>query len=627
MQWNREFDTLSPFPINLDPNCQTKKQILSTLNAVYDLLNVYGPILNRAKIFLHWLQCDKSVDWDSKLQPDLVKEWSLICRQANDTPAIAVDRFIGSRSGRYNLVAFSDASSVSYGVVIYIVEIETAKVSFLQAKNRIVNTKLTKKSIPSLECQAIAFAAEVLEDTWRELGPERNDSPININQLFVYSDSMMCLSWINASFSTHEKMQKRKTFVQNRLKYIGELCHSKPMIFRYIEGKDNPADCISRPFTYRKLCSTSYLTGPDFLRDMPSQPDIEVYVSPAVDVNTLQPPSTEVKKDVSFHTIISQSMHTALAPPPQRLDPENFSSLPKLLRIYELILKYVSNLKKAACKRKGEPCCESEGVNLTAKATNLFLRTEQALFYPEIIRFYQSRNINSSKIPSLVLQMNLFLDENSVIRVKCKLKDKTNCPILIPSCSHASTLIVRNVHERNMHAGLYSTLSELRKSFWLPRGFSSVRSILKQCLICKRLNERPLKLNQNCYRDFRLSPSKVPFLRIFLDYIGPINVRFEGKVNKVWLLIITCLWSRAVSLRICFSADTSEFLRALQLHIFNFGLFETCVSDLGSQIVSGSNLIVSFLNDLECAEYFQSNGIKGVSFDQYPKGNSSLGSV
>ena len=155
MQWNREFDILSPFPINLDPNCQTKRQILSTLNAVYDLLNVYGPILNRAKIFLHWLQCDKSVDWDSKLQPDLVKEWSLICRQANDTPAIAVDRFIGSRSGRYNLVAFSDASSVSYGVVIYIVDIETAKVSFLQAKNRIVNTKLTKKSIPSLECKPL----------------------------------------------------------------------------------------------------------------------------------------------------------------------------------------------------------------------------------------------------------------------------------------------------------------------------------------------------------------------------------------------------------------------------------------------------------------------------------------
>ena len=70
MQWNREFDTLSPFPINLDPNCQTKRQILSTLNAVHDLLNVYGPILNRAKIFLHRLQCDKSVDWDSKLQPE-----------------------------------------------------------------------------------------------------------------------------------------------------------------------------------------------------------------------------------------------------------------------------------------------------------------------------------------------------------------------------------------------------------------------------------------------------------------------------------------------------------------------------------------------------------------------------
>ena len=627
MQWNRDVDTLGPLPIKLDPTSNTKRKILSTLNAVYDLFNLYGPILNRAKIFLHRIQCDKSLEWDSVLKPELLSEWQLICKQVNATPVITVNRFVGSRAGRYNLVAFCDASSVSYGVVVYIVDIDTSSVSFLLAKNRIVNTKLTKKSIPSLECQAITLAAEILDDTYRELSHERNYLPVNICDLFVYSDSMVSLSWIKAFFVDHGKMQKRSTFVQNRLKRIGNLCHDKAMTFRYIEGKENPADCISRPFSYKQLQSTNYLSGPDFLKDIPAQPDIEVRVSDKVDIDGLCSHSGEWNENISFLSSTSQSVCTVLAPQPQRVNPERFSCFEKVLSVYKLLYKYLGNLRKAVAKRKNETYDEICNNSLSVMATKLFIRTEQALYYPEVVNFFNERKIKTCRTPSLVLQMNLFLDDDSIIRVKCKLNYNANCPILIPTNSFASNLIVRSVHQKNMHAGLYCTLRELRKTFWLPRGFSTVRTILRQCVTCKRVNERPLKLNQSSYREFRSNPIKIPFSTVFLDYIGPLNVRLAGTVRKMWLLIVTCLWSRAISLQVCFSADTTDFLRSLQLHVYRFGLFQSCLSDLGSQIVAGTNIIFNFLNDIECREYLESNGVKHVTFDQYPKGNSSLGSL
>lgn len=51
MQWYREIDSLGPLPINLDQAADSKRKVLASLNSVYDLLNVYGPINNRGKLF------------------------------------------------------------------------------------------------------------------------------------------------------------------------------------------------------------------------------------------------------------------------------------------------------------------------------------------------------------------------------------------------------------------------------------------------------------------------------------------------------------------------------------------------------------------------------------------------
>ena len=104
-------------------------------------------------------------------------------------------------------------------------------------------------------------------------------------------------------------------------------------------------------------------------------------------------------------------------------------------------------------------------------------------------------------------------------------------------------------------------------------------------------------------------------------------INLQGSRQKVFILAITCLWSRAVALYVCRDASTKEFLRALQLHCYDYGVFHQFISDMGSQIQAGANVIKTFLSDHETRTFLVANGIKEVSFQHYAKGCSSLGSL
>ena len=108
--WDRSTDELSTQPIHLDVEAKTKRSILSTIASNYDIFQFNGPILNRSRIFMHELQCDKSLGWDDILSEARLKLWRNISRQANASAPVKLPRFVGRRDGQYNLVACSDSS-------------------------------------------------------------------------------------------------------------------------------------------------------------------------------------------------------------------------------------------------------------------------------------------------------------------------------------------------------------------------------------------------------------------------------------------------------------------------------------------------------------------------------------
>ncbi|XP_068247876.1 uncharacterized protein [Palaemon carinicauda] len=86
---------------------------------------------------------------------------------------------------------------------------------------------------------------------------------------------------------------------------------------------------------------------------------------------------------------------------------------------------------------------------------------------------------------------------------------------------------------------------------------------------------------------------------------------------RVWILCITCLWSRAINLKICFDLSTVEFLRAFLIHTYEYGIPELCLSDLGSSLVAGANIMTDFLRDSDTQAYFGENNVKSTTFEQY----------
>ena len=63
------------------------------------------------------------------------------------------------------------------------------------------------------------------------------------------------------------------------------------------------------------------------------------------------------------------------------------------------------------------------------------------------------------------------------------------------------------------------------------------------------------------------------------------------------------------------------------MHTMEYGVPQLVLSDSGSQIVAGSNLILDFINDSNTVKYFAENGMKPIEFSQYPRGCNKLGDL
>ena len=619
-RWSCSSDVLSSFPIQLDSKADTKRKVLKTIAAQYDIHNFNGPILNRARMFLHSLQCKPELVWDEVLPAESLKEWRNISKQANASQPIEVPRCVGSRSDPYQLIAFTDTSKDMYGIVIYLLNLFTKKLSFIFAKNRIVNSKLEGKSIPSLELQAVVLGTQCLIETFYDLTGDSCSVPIKVTDLILYCDSLVSLSWLDHDVNKFGKMAKRSVFVQNRIEQIKKLCEKQPVTFKFITGLENPADYISRCVSYKKLIRTNYISGPSvetLINDDTGHLSVKI-------PNPLVSQVNELSFNVSIQKVSDDNSDFLVSP-------DKISSFTRLVNIYSKVLLFIHKIKlKIKIKNPAKFSNLDNDLDVKKQAVHHLVKVDQKKSFPEIIQFFNVKGpIN--KTPNLVTQLNIFRDDQGLLRVKCKLdrnfRPQSSFPLLISKSSKLTELIVRDLHHKCNHAGVYTVLKELRKSFWLTRRYSTAKRILKDCIICRRYNRRTIQLNQSSYKDERLNPSNIPYGYIYIDYLGPFEVKSNGSKVKIWLLILTCMWSRAINLVICHDYSVKEFLRSLQIHIFSWGLPSFIMSDLGSQITCGSNKVLQFLNDPEVLDYLKSNNVEPLRFEQFSKGKSELGGL
>ena len=437
----------------------------------------------------------------------------------------------------------------------------------------------------------------------------------------LFSDSMISLCWLNKFSYKYEKMNKLPIFIMNRLAHISEQCLKFPITFTHVATEVNPSDCLTRALSYKQLQKSTYIEGPAFLREnnVISPFDIVIPNVLSVDESEEAEAGLAIEKSCSVDHLIPL---------------DRISSLSKLINIHCYVFKFLNNIKKKLLLRSGNKyrhLMVYADSKIRDIAYSHIIKTDQNLHFSDVISFLTSENTRKKDIPDLVSRLNLVL-EDGLLKVKSKFdRWKGASPYCFQILLHKNSVLTRmliwDTHIRKMHSGVYRILTDLRKEYWVQHFFSVAKSILKGCVQCRRFNARSVKTTQNSYRDFRIEQTNVPFRSIFIDHLGPFYVNNHSKKVKVWLLCVSCIWSRAIHLIVCTDLSMKTFLRAFQKHVFTYGLPDKVLSDSGSQLVSSGNLINDFMKNPDISAYLNENGIKFQGFSQYPKGNSSLGSL
>ena len=605
INWNKSFDSYSVKNCEVSVEANTKRLILASLNSVFDPLGILLPTLNRAKLFLNKLHSLGHLKWDTKLDVPLQREWTKIAKQINSSSKLSIPRYMGDYCSKFKLLVFTDASINFYGTVIYLQDCATNKISFLMSKNRMI-PKGNTKSIPVLELLGVSFGVEVGHKLKNELSNAY--CPLNIIGVDVYTDSMIALNWLSSKATKFSKIERKGVVINNALNKIVAATNSCPMSFFQVEGSANPADFVTRGTSAFLLAKSNFYTGPV------NDTCIKMFSIPCDEENSFS---------ISSYTVQTEVIECDIIPY------EKFTSFRKLCRVMHFVRKYLFNLKERVKRRKPHLFPKLSHADATYReSVCCILRISQSVHYASVVQCFS----NPSNLPNpLISQLNIAM-EKGILRVKGKCRNLIiskghKYPILLHKNSKLTALIINDYHHTLGHPGIHKVLSLLREQFWIPSGYMSVKKAVRKCIPCKKLFGRAVKINQNDYRSFRINPSKFPFRDIALDYIS-FNIRGDSNVKqKVNVLIITCLFTRAINLIVCEKADNECFLEAFQGHIYEYGIPQFILSDNGSQLVGSIQLIQNFLDDVEVRNFLEERNIKKLHFTPYPSGASYLGGV
>lgn len=210
--------------------------------------------------------------------------------------------------------------------------------------------------------------------------------------------------------------------------------------------------------------------------------------------------------------------------------------------------------------------------------------------------------IESFEEDYIALQSNKVLPRNSsllrlqpvyvdgVIRVggrlnKAPILFEAKHQVILPPVHPISKLLIQDVHERHLHVGKEHTLALVRQQFWIPRGKSLTKMVLKDCLYCKRRRATPCVPVMASLPKERLAATEPPFTNTGVDYFGPMKVKRGRVVKKRWGCLFTSLTTRAVHLELAGDLSTDSFIMALRRFRGRRGNPKTIRSDNGTNFV------------------------------------------
>ena len=589
----------------------TKRIVLRIGNQIYDTFGLILPIEMRFRIFLTKLWKIK-LDWDDsfKKYTELVTEWDSIVEALQVALTATFPRTIRSHPN-VELHLFSDASLKAYGMVAYFViptccEYPLGMSQICFSKGKVVGNS-TPKTIPKLELMGLvmsAHAAANLLDAY---------SDINFTRKVLWCDNMTALAQCAS-------LKNDSSFVHNRVEDIREKCVGFEL--RYVDTKQNPADVITREETFKDgkkfLNCKEWWEGPSWITDQ------QKWCTDKDKIFNLHPDPTKNKRptewsvnvslgSVNVNTFVGQVTATTASPEESILRKMwNFSHYKDAIHFF-VSLNSIKNYLLHGTKVTKGPITASDfkaGEILAIKTM------QKEVFHREIELLKDKQRVIGDK--GQYAQLKLYLDCNGIIRINGRLADESlqdvNKPILMAYNHPLTILYIWYKHKCLNCSSVSYTLNQIRREIHSPKLRKQIRNLINKCITCRRILSRPYKHPEHPpLQEFR-SKTIRPFSMVGVDYFGPYSVRTSEEnvkkgEDKVWVVLYSCLVSRAVYLILVNNRRTETFMRTIRELSARYTEPILFVSDNEGAFKASNKILIQIAKSQEVQNYLKEKNI------------------
>ena len=422
-------------------------------------------------------------------------------------------------------------------------------VAFIASKCKV--TPLKPVSVPRLELQGAVLACKLANSVKKE-------HRLQPNLVFYWTDSTTVLHWIKNNCRSY------KVFIANRLGEIDELSRSDE--WQYVPTSVNVADLATKKNDYVLTSDSDWFSGPSFLHQprsyWPQQPEIKI-----------------IGDDILLEKVqvVQDNNVTCNLPVPE---PSRFSSWLRLLRCTATVLLFIEKCRKSEIKVFNE--------KLMNKAELLLLRySQERSFHKEINLLKLNQEINKD---SRLRSLTPMLDTNNLLRMGSRIGNVKGVdqlakyPIILDGSDYIARLIVTQYHINAAHSSNEMVVNELRQKYWLLRLRPTVRTISKQCLVCrfKRASPSPPRLGD--LPECRLTHHHRPFTMCGVDLFGPMEITVGRQRARRYGVLFTCLTVRAVHIEVVPTLTTDSMIMSLRRMAARRGWPHTMFSDNGTNL-------------------------------------------
>nr|CAD2169038.1 unnamed protein product [Meloidogyne enterolobii] len=386
---------------------------------------------------------------------------------------------------------------------------------------------------------------------------------IVISEKYLWCDSKPVLFWIKTG-----KIDEK--FVENRVR---EIKKNTGLKIGYIQTEDNSADLGTRGCTPEDLRnSTKWWNGPGWIKEPPEYwPNELNFVNEPDLIDEDKPSETVLLTEVKDRDEFIEFSH--------------WNNWHKLVLCISLVIKF-TKIWMSKCNFK------NSGELLELFDTKLIIRPQETKRTEKFI--YKLAQLSWKQEIDKNLQLEKDSDGVWHVRTRignCDVYGDFSHPIWLPKGSPLVKILIRKEHEDLMHSGVDTTLANFLGKFWSPCARRETKKVIKDCKKCQKMEGPKFALPEMPELPSERVKRSRSFEFIGVDYLGPSICKINVEKMKFWIVIFTCLATRAVHLEISLDLSASSFLHIFRRFIALRGCPKKILSDNGTQFKAVADIL------------------------------------